>query len=98
VRRLQFSAHALEQLEHALRAFDDRPAADRLAALIERRLRGLQRSPRAGRMVPELGIAHLRELLIQPFRLVCRVEARAIRVLAVVHMRRELKPALRPRR
>jgi plasmid stabilization system protein ParE len=96
-RKLRFSEWALGQLEHALGALDDRRAARRLEERIARRLQGLKSTPRAGRRVPELDMDDLREVIVPPFRIVYRVERTEIRVLAVVHMGRELAPALRPK-
>jgi plasmid stabilization system protein ParE len=64
---------------------------------IARRLQGLKSTPRAGRRVPELDLNDLREVIVPPFRIVYRVERTEIRVLAVVHMRRELGGALPPK-
>lgn len=93
-RRLRFGAHAFEQLEREIASLDDPRAALRLADTIERRLSRLKTLPGIGRMVPELGIDELREVIIPPFRIVYRVEPAAIRVLAVVHSRRKLESAL----
>ena len=94
IRKLRFARSALQQLERGLGALDDRDAAHRLAGTIERRLRGLKRTPRLGRVVPELGADDLREIIVRPFRIVYRVEPGEIQVLAVVHERRDLLRAL----
>ena len=97
-RKLRFSGWALGQLEGALEPFDDRAAARRVARTIEQRLRNLKRTPRTGRKVPELDMDTLREVIVPPYRIVYRIERTEIRVLAVVHVRRDLGGALPPPR
>ncbi len=93
--RIRFAVSALRDLEHALGALDDRRAAARIAAAIDGRIEALKGSPRLGRIVPELGLETVREVLVPPFRLVYRIERRELRVVAAVHMRRDFKGALR---
>ena len=87
---LRFSASALRDLEPGLGVLDDRQAAARIAETIERRLRTLKRTPRAGRVVPEFGLDEMREIIVPPFRMVYRIRRAEIRVVAVVHVRRDL--------
>ena len=71
-------------------------AARALAALerIERCAESLSSQPWRGRVVPELarlGISEFRELVARPFRIVYRVEARLVRVYAVLDGRSNLR-------
>lgn len=47
--------------------------------------------PESGRVVPEFERPDLRELIESPYRLIYRVRADTIEVIAVVHLRRELR-------
>ena len=49
----------------------------------------LKRTPRAGRVVPEFGLDEMREIIVPPFRMVYRIRRAEIRVVAVVHVRRD---------
>ena len=44
-----------------------------------------------GRVVPEWGETSVREVLVDPFRLVYLVEERRVLVLTVIHQRRDFK-------
>lgn len=98
IRRIRFARSALRQLEDGLEALDDRAAARRIAGTVERRLRALKKPPRLGRAVPELEVQDLRESIVSPFRIVYRIEPAEIRMLAVVHARRDLPRALPKKR
>lgn len=95
-RRLRFAASAIDQLVAAIGfiAGDNPGAAARLTAAIEKRLAQLKRVPLSGRVVPELGDPKRREVIVPPFRIVYRVLAGEVRVLAVVHSRQELARAV----
>jgi plasmid stabilization system protein ParE len=57
-------------------------------------LRFLQRLvdfPESGRIVPELGIANLREIIHPPFRIVYRLDSNKIRFVRVCRSERLLK-------
>ena len=47
--------------------------------------------PRSGRIVPEFGIAHLREIIHPPFRIVYRVDKGSVRIVRVWRSERLLK-------
>ena len=54
-------------------------------------------SPKPGRSVPELatfGIVSWRELIVRPHRLLCEIDDRTVRVMAVLDGRRELQDVL----
>ena len=52
----------------------------------------LNELPAAGRMVPEIGSADIRELHIYSYRIMYEIVAGDIHVLAVVHKRRDFRP------
>jgi len=47
--------------------------------------------PESGRIVPEFGIGHLREIIHPPFRVVYRVGRRQVRIVRVWRSERQLK-------
>ena len=55
--------------------------AERLFAAVER----LEVYPLSGRMVPELSSATVREVIDAPYRIVYRVRAEVLEIIAVVH-------------
>lgn len=56
---------------------------ERLVREIVSAVERLEDFPMIGRIVPEFGIAHLREIIRPPFRIVYRVDKRAVRVVRV---------------
>ena len=78
-------------------AQDSPPAARRVAALFDKRVRSLRRMPGRGRRVPELvalGIHDRRELIAHPYRIVYRIDDRVVWVQGVFDGRRDLQTAL----
>jgi len=72
---------------------DSPEAARKLARLIFTKIANLGRMPERGRIVPELleqGIAMYRQVLIPPYRVICRVRSSAVCVEIVVDSRRQL--------
>jgi toxin ParE1/3/4 len=64
---------------------------------LEARAATLAQQPERGRIVPELRTAdvhHYRELIERPWRLVYRIEADAVLVMAVLDGRRDLRSLL----
>ena len=78
-------------------AFDwiarDRPAAAErwLGGLLEL-VGGLDRFPKRGRRVPEIGKAAYRQLLHHPFRIIYRVDDHQVVMLTIRHVRRAWDP------
>lgn len=67
----------------------DRPkAAERWAIGVFDLVDKLERSPKRGRVVPELGREEIRELRYGQYRIVYRVDTEAIAILTVRHGRR----------
>ena len=72
----------------------DRPAA--AAAWLEkllRRVASLRRFPLSGRIVPELNKPDHREIVLAPYRVICRVESKRVYVLVIRHGRQTLGEA-----
>lgn len=64
---------------------------------LERRGAALKRTPKRGRVIPELERLQLREyreLIVAPYRLVYRVEGKRVLVLGVLDSRRNLEDLL----
>jgi addiction module RelE/StbE family toxin len=62
-----------------------RVVAERLVGAVER----LRERPLSGRVVPEIGQSTLREVIEPPYRIVYRVRAQLLEVVAVVHSARQ---------
>ncbi len=62
-----------------------RAVAERIFAAVDR----LHEHPLSGRVVPELGQAAVREVIEPPYRIVYRVRAEVLEVVAVVHGARQ---------
>ena len=76
----------------------DSPAnARRLLTRLRQRATSLETSPERGRVVPELaffGIRVFRELIVKPYRILYRVRADSVLVLALFDARRDLETIL----
>jgi len=83
--KLQWTARAELQLFEIADyiAADDPEAAIRWIERLRDRARRAARMPRSGRRVPELGRDDIREVLEGAYRIVYRIEQRAISVVAV---------------
>jgi len=92
--KITFAASAVEDLE-AIRAW----YAEQLVPEVGERLIGevisqvgrLTELPESGRIVPEFGVAQLRELIHPPFRIVYRIEKFQVRVVRIWRSERLLK-------
>jgi toxin ParE1/3/4 len=69
-------------------ATDNPPAARRLILKLRSKVTRLRRFPRLGRVVPERGDDCVRELIEGDRRIVYRITAKGVRIVAVVHARR----------
>jgi plasmid stabilization system protein ParE len=97
--RVQWAEAAVRDLEELMGyiAADSPVNADRILEKLERRARTLESTPTRGRVVPELahfGIRSWRELIVKPHRIIYRVDAGTVHVLAVLDGRRELQDLL----
>ncbi len=90
--RLRWTENALDELERIRRyiAGDDKAAAARWVRRIQDRLRLAARHPNAGRLVPELRRADVREVFVGTYRLVYLVESDVVLVLTVFEGHRSL--------
>ena len=91
---ISFAVSAVEDLE-AIRAWymDGQipEVGERLLAEILSAVERLADFPESGRIVPEFGIIHLREIIHPPFRIVYRLGQRQVRVVRVWRSERVLK-------
>ena len=90
---------AVRDLENivAFIAGDSPVQARNVLARLKERAAALETHPARGRVVPELalfGFATWRELIVKPYRLIYRVEADRVFVLAVLDGRRDLEDLL----
>jgi len=89
--RVEWTEHAFGRLDEAM-AFiaRDRPAV--AAQWLERILdagMSLAELPDRGRVVPEVGREDVRELIIDPYRLIYRLDDEVVTIMTVRHSRRE---------
>lgn len=97
--RVRWAEVAVRDLEELLSyiAVESQTDAIRVLKRIETRASALESSPARGRVVLELarfGMRTWRELIVRPYRLVYRIEADTVTVLAVFHGRRDLEDVL----
>ena len=85
------SQRDLDEIERFI-ARDDPDAGRRWVALLEERARAAAVAPLAGRSVPEIGHADVREVLVKRYRIVYLVRAGDIVVLTVFESHRLLPP------
>ena len=64
---------------------------ERLVGEVVDQVERLSDFPETGRMVPEFGVAHLREIIHPPFRIVYRLEVNRIRIVRVWRSERLLR-------
>ena len=90
--RLIWSKDAADDFAAAVRyiAADHQGTAARWAKGLFAATRQLERFPRSGRIVPELGLDEYRELLHGEFRIIYRVDSETVVILTVLHGRRLL--------
>lgn len=65
-------------------------AGERLLAEVVSQIERLADFPESGRIVPEFGVAHLREIIHPPFRIVYRLEDTRVRVVRIWRSERQL--------
>jgi plasmid stabilization system protein ParE len=94
--RVTFAASAVADLEEILAYHAEQEVPDvgeRTVREIMRHIEGLRIHPDKGRVVPEFGMKHLRELIHPPFRIVYRRDPGAVRVVRVRRGERIMKRA-----
>jgi toxin ParE1/3/4 len=90
---ITWSRQALDDLA-AIRQFIARDSQRYADITIERLVTAadrLQKWPRSGRVVPEVGDEDLREVLIGLYRVVYRIEGESIGIVTVVHTARQFQ-------
>jgi toxin ParE1/3/4 len=84
--KIKFGVSAVRDLEAIHTWYDDQQipeTGERLLAEIFSAVERLADFPMSGRMVPEFGIANLREIILPLFRIVYRVDKRTARIVRV---------------
>ena len=82
---VHWSLLAVNQLKSIFRfiAADDPDAAQRFTSKLEKRVKSLGRFPNRGRIVPEVNLTNIRELVEGNYRLLYRVQTDAVEVLSI---------------
>ena len=91
---ITFAISAAKDLEEIRSWYTDQEipeVGERLLNELVSRVEMLAEFPNSGRIVPEFGIAHLREIIHPPFRVVYRVEKSRVRIVRVWRSERLLK-------
>jgi toxin ParE1/3/4 len=97
VAEVRWSAGALRDLDAIgahLAATSERYARALVGRLFEAGA-GLGAFPNLGRVVPEVEVDHIREIIRDGYRLVYLADDERVEVLAVLHSRQDLQKALR---
>ena len=92
--RITFAASAIKDLQdvQVYDAGEGAPdAGQRLTAEILSRIERLSAHPLSGRIVPEFGVEHLREIIYPPFRIVYRHDKNKVRIVRIWRSERLLK-------
>lgn len=93
-RRITFAASAVRDLESISSWYTNQqvPAVgEKLLREIISKIERLADFPESGRIVPEFGIANLREIVFPPFRIVYRLDESRVRIIRVWRSERLLK-------
>ena len=90
--RVEWSDCAREDLDDLIRYIsrDSAYYARRFAERVVLTTRRLREFPKSGRMIPEAEDPSLREIIVQGYRVMYRVETRRVLILAVMHGSRDL--------
>ena len=92
-RRVVWTEQAQRALSEAAEyiAQDSRPAAEAMVARVLEAASSLEYLSSRGHGISELSDASIRELFVQPYRLVYRVTEADVVVLALIHQRRNIE-------
>lgn len=90
--RVHWTNEALDQLLRIREQVAERSpgAADRLVERLAMRADQLDTFPESGRVVPEYERDDIREVMVRPYRVIYRVKAEQLDILAVIHSRQTL--------
>jgi toxin ParE1/3/4 len=92
--KITFAVSAVEDLEEIRAWYTDQQVpdvAERLIGEVISQVERLADLPESGRIVPEFAVAHLREIIHPPFRIVYRLEKSRVRVVRIWRSERLLK-------
>ena len=93
-RRISFAASAVEDLETIRSWYAEQQVPDvgeRLLGEVISQVERLAEFPESGRVVPEFGLAKLREVIHSPFRIVYRIDEDRVRIVRVWRCERLLR-------
>lgn len=91
---ITFAASAVADLEEIRAWYVEQhvpEVGERVLGELISHLERLTEYPESGRIVPEFGVSHLREIIQPPFRIVYRLDKRRVRVVRVWRSERLLK-------
>lgn len=91
---ITFAESAINDLEEIRRWYAEQQVpevGERLIGEVVDQVERLSDFPETGRMVPEFGVAHLREIIHPPFRIVYRLGENRVRIVRVWRSERLLK-------
>lgn len=93
-RKITFAVSAVEDMEGLRAWYADQDApevGERLLREVLAHVERLATFPESGRVVPEFGLAQLREILHPPLRIVYRLDKGRVRVVRVWRREREMR-------
>ncbi|MCA1959370.1 MAG: type II toxin-antitoxin system RelE/ParE family toxin [Desulfomonile sp.] len=93
-RKISFAVSAVEDLEVIRTWYADQQIPEVGEQLLREIVAAVERHadfPQSGRIVPEFGIVHLREIIHAPFRVIYRLDKSKVRIVRVWRSERELK-------
>ncbi len=93
-RSIALAASAVKDLEEIRAWYADQQVpevGERLLGEVVAQVERLADFPESGRTVPEFGLAHLREIIHPPFRIVYHLEKNRVRIVRVWRSERLLK-------
>ena len=90
--RVIWSPEALDDLDEICRfiARDSPPASEAFARPVRAAVARLAVFPRSGRVVPELGMGTLRELIVGSYRVIYRYSETEVEIATILHAARPL--------
>jgi plasmid stabilization system protein ParE len=93
-RKISFATSAVSDLEDALAWYRTREVpevGERLVREVVAAVERLAAFPESGRVVPEFGAPHLREIIHPPFRIVYRLDQDRVRIVRIWRSERLLR-------
>jgi plasmid stabilization system protein ParE len=91
---ITFAVSSVKDLEEIRAWYTDQQVPDvgeRLLREVFSQIERLAEYPESGRIVPEFGVAHLREVIHPPFRIVYRLDKTRVQIVRVWRSERILK-------